>query len=349
MYKLGPIHQGIMERGAKTSSDSYILWPAKVGAFSLVMGRHVNHQDTSSLPFSYLIEQQGETFIMPGANLRSVGTVRDARKWPKRDARKDPDRLDCINYNLLSPYTIQKMLEGIDILHNLEKVSGPTSEAYSYQSGKIKRTSLRKGLKLYGMALDKFLGNSLISRLQASEFSTLEEMHAALRPSTDGVGLGRWVDAAGLIAPKTEVQRLLQDIEDGAVSDVQGIGERFAQMHERYYEYEWTWAYEVFKSFYGIDLAEAGVETLLGLVRRWLDSVVELDETLLEDARKEFSLSAMTSFGIDGGTTTRERDFQQVRGASFENDPFVVSIKEHIRNKTELARKASELLDKIVS
>ena len=58
MYKLGPIHQGIMERGAKTSSDSYLLWPAKVGAFSLVMGRHVSHQDTSDLPFSYLIENQ---------------------------------------------------------------------------------------------------------------------------------------------------------------------------------------------------------------------------------------------------------------------------------------------------
>jgi len=38
MYKLGPIHQGTLERGAKTTSDSYILWPAKVGAFSLVMG-----------------------------------------------------------------------------------------------------------------------------------------------------------------------------------------------------------------------------------------------------------------------------------------------------------------------
>ena len=65
MYKLGPIHQGIMERGAKTSSDSYLLWPAKVGAFSLVMGRHVNHQDTSNMPFSYLIEQQNTSYIMP--------------------------------------------------------------------------------------------------------------------------------------------------------------------------------------------------------------------------------------------------------------------------------------------
>ncbi|MDR2844433.1 MAG: DUF4954 family protein, partial [Candidatus Symbiothrix sp.] len=27
MYKLGPIHQGIVERGSKTTSDSYLLWP----------------------------------------------------------------------------------------------------------------------------------------------------------------------------------------------------------------------------------------------------------------------------------------------------------------------------------
>lgn len=57
LYKLGPIHQGIVERGSKTTSDSYILWPAKIGAFSLIMGRHVNHPDTSDLPFSYLIEK----------------------------------------------------------------------------------------------------------------------------------------------------------------------------------------------------------------------------------------------------------------------------------------------------
>ncbi len=40
MYKLGPLHQGIVERGSKTTSDSYMLWPARVGAFSMVTGRH---------------------------------------------------------------------------------------------------------------------------------------------------------------------------------------------------------------------------------------------------------------------------------------------------------------------
>ena len=98
-YKLGPIHQGALERGAKTTSDSYILWPARIGAFSLVMGRHVNHPDTSDLPFSYLIEDKNTTYLVPGVNLRSVGTSRDAQKWPKRDLRKDSVRLDQINYN----------------------------------------------------------------------------------------------------------------------------------------------------------------------------------------------------------------------------------------------------------
>ena len=69
--------------------------------------------DTSNLPFSYLIEQRNTTYLVPGVNLRSVGTIRDAQKWPKRDKRKDPNRLDYINYNLLSPYTIQKMFKGI--------------------------------------------------------------------------------------------------------------------------------------------------------------------------------------------------------------------------------------------
>ncbi len=39
MYKLGPIHQGIMERGSKTTSDSYLLWPARIGPFSLCNGK----------------------------------------------------------------------------------------------------------------------------------------------------------------------------------------------------------------------------------------------------------------------------------------------------------------------
>lgn len=339
MYKLGPIHQGIMERGAKTASDSYILWPAKVGAFSLVMGRHVSHQDTSDLPFSYLIEQQNTSYIMPGANLKSVGTIRDAKKWPQRDARKDPDRLDQINYNLLSPYTIQKMLNAVNILKQLQKISGVTSDAYTYQSGKIKSSSLKNGLKYYGMAIDKFLGNSFITRLMGSEISSLEDLRAAFIPQSE-YGEGDWVDLAGLIVPKQAVSDLMDDIEHGKISDVESLHARFCEFHKEYYRFEWHWVYRVLENYYGIILQEATIEQLSDIVRRWKESVINLDNIIYDDARKEFSLSSMTSFGADGDALERDQDFMQVRGSSFESDPFVQTVKEHIEVKSALGEAA---------
>lgn len=346
MYKLGPIHQGIMERGAKTASDSYILWPAKVGAFSLVMGRHVSHQDTSDLPFSYLIEQQNTSFIMPGANLKSVGTIRDARKWPGRDGRKDPDKLDQINFNLLSPYTIHKMLKGMEILRNLQKVSGVNSDAYTFQSGKIKSSSLKNGLRYYGMAVDKFLGNSLITMITGAEFNSIEELREVFVPKSE-YGEGDWVDMSGMIAPKDAVLALMDDIQSGKITDIEQVNSRFAQMHSLYYQYEWKWAYKAIKEYYGVDLSTVEVEKLIELVGRWKTSVVGLDNLIYEDARKEFSLSAMTSFGADGDEEQRMEDFMQVRGSFFEADPFVTSVKEHIRVKSALGDKTLEILHRL--
>ena len=335
MYKLGPIHQGIMERGAKTASDSYLLWPARVGAFSLVMGRHVSHQDTSDLPFSYLIEQQNTSYIFPGVNLRSVGTIRDAQKWPKRDGRTDPDRLDCINYNLLSPYTIQKMLNAVRILKNLVKVSGPTSDTYSYQSAKIKNSSLHKGLRYYDLAINKFLGNSLIKRLETVSDGNIDAIRRRLMPDTP-VGKGQWVDISGLIVPKSEIDALIDDIGSGRLSDVREINARFAGMHANYYTYEWTWAYDRMIEYYDLDPENITVDDVVRIAEKWKESVVALDRMVYEDARKEFSLSAMTGFGADGDSVQKNRDFEEVRGGLFDSNTFVRAVLEHIKIKSAL-------------
>ena len=342
MYKLGPIHQGIMERGAKTSSDSYILWPARIGAFSLVMGRHTTHPDLANLPFSYLIESCDKTFLIPGVNLKSVGTIRDAQKWPRRDARTDPHRLDQINYNLLSPYTIQKMINGRQILEQLQWVAGMTSEIYSYQSAKIKASSLRKGIHYYDLAIHKFLGNSLIKRLEGLACTSIEAVRSALRPTTT-IGLGDWVDLSGLLAPKAEVLRLVEAIESGAIHEVGEIHETLTDLHRHYYEYEWTWAYDKIKTYYGLDLEGATASEIAQLVERWRSSVVELDREVYADAKKEFSLSAMTGFGADGDEVQQARDFEQVRGA-FDSNPYVSSILKHIEDKSALGQ---ELLDRL--
>ena len=344
MYKLGPIHQGALERGAKTTSDSYILWPAKVGAFSLVMGRHVNNADTSNLPFSYLIEQQNTTYLVPGVNLRSVGTIRDAQKWPKRDKRTDSYRLDQINYNLLSPYTIQKMMKGCQILKDLRRVSGETSETYSYQSAKIKNSSLNKGIQLYETAIHKFLGNSLIKRLEEIKFQSDEEIRTRLLPDTE-IGSGEWVDVSGLIAPKSEIEKLMVDIETGVLISLEQMHDRFEEMHRNYYTYEWTWAYEKILSYYHLNPEAVTAKDVIDIVKKWQEAVVGLDKMVYADAKKEFSLSAMTGFGADGTREERELDFEQVRGA-FESNPFVTAVLQHIEVKTALG---NELIERISS
>jgi len=334
MYKLGPVHQGVVERGSKTASDSYILWPAKVGAFTVVMGRHYRNSDTSNLPFSYLIEHEDESILAPGVNLRSVGTVRDARKWPKRDRRKDPRKLDHINFKLLSPYTVQKMINGRNLLCSLKATSGETSEYFTYHSVKIENSSLDRGVKLYQIGIDKFLGNCLIARLEASQFNSLDELRAVLKPQTS-LGPGKWVDLAGLLAPEEAVQQMLGEIENGTIDSLQQVSESFRSMHENYSEYEWAWAEHVLQESLGKTVDEITTGDIIQLTTKWKRAVVELDNMLYADAKKEFTAIAQTGYGLDGQQDAKRADFEQVRG-TFEGNSFVLEIEKHIDRKTAL-------------
>ena len=342
MYKLGPIHQGIIERGAKTTSNSYVLWPAKVGAFSLILGRHYQHADTSNLPFSYLVEKDNGTHIAPGINLRSVGTIRDAKKWPERDQRQDPDKLDCINFNLLSPYTIQKVFAGMEILKKLQATAGETSEIYTFQSCIITNSSLKRGLQLYEIIIHKFLGNSIIKRLEKTHFTSNKEIRERLAPNTT-LGSGDWVDVSGLIAPKSEIDDLINRIESGQIKKLKEINEVFHELHANYYVNEWTWAWDKIQSFYNLKGDEITATDVIHIVEKWKESVIGLDEMIYRDAQKEFSLSFKTGFGADGNIQERALDFEYVRGA-FDKNPFVMATLKHIEEKRALG---NELIERI--
>ena len=342
MYKLGPIHQGVVERGSKTTSDSYILWPARIGAFSLVMGRHVNHPDTSRLPFSYLIEGNRESYLVPGINLRSVGTIRDSRKWPARDRRTDPVHLDSINFNLLSPYTAGRMMAAITLLDDLERTAGATAERFSFQAMTIDARALRRGRRLYAMAVDKFMGNSIISRLGKEPIADQKALTALLTP-TSVAGRGEWVDVCGLFVPKTEVNAISAAIADGTIATLPALETRWKNLHNNYYDMEWTWVADHLEQWCGKTYDGLTPDDIRAIIARWLDSVTELDRMLLDDARKEYSLKSRTGFGIDNPGHDADSDFISVRG-QFDADPFVRMVQEHIARKTDLARRATEQL-----
>ena len=345
LYKLGPIHQGIMERGAKTTSDSYVLWPSRIGAFSLVMGRHYKHSDTTDFPFSYIIESKDESILVPAVNLKSIGTIRDTQKWPRRDNRKDSNLLDLINFNLLSPYTIQKMMNGRKKLKAIRKVSGEFASEYSFEKMKIEKKALDRGIQLYEMAIWKFLGNSLITRLQGKKYKTNQEIRDTLKVDT-ALGAGNWVDLSGLICPYEALNNLLKSIETGNVSSLEEVNSALTALHKNYYNYEWTWAYDVLGKYYCKKPEDFTANDVIAIVEKWKESVLGIDRLLYEDARKEFSLTKMTGFGVDGQNGDREMDFAQVRG-EFENNETVKAIQKHMETKEALGNELIARMNKV--
>lgn len=343
MYKLGPIHQGILERGAKTTSNSYILWPSKIGAFTLVSGRHYKNVDSSSLPFSYLIESQDDSILIPGINLRSVGTVRDAKKWSKRDSRHKDHRTDIINFNLLSPFTMHKVDGGMKILKELEHLSGSNAKEYNYAGMKIKASSLKKGINIYNIVLNKFLGNSIISRIQNKSINNKEELIQVLQPNSD-IGKGKWLDVSGMICPIETLDNFLCRIEDNTIDSLEKAQKELNNIHANYYEYEWNWASSLLEKHFNIELEKITPENVISIVKQWINSVVELDNLLYDDAKKEFSLSTQVGFGVDGNLEERAKDFASVRG-DFKSNATVIEILNHVDRKTALGNIVIEKLN----
>jgi len=140
---------------------------------------------------------------------------------------------------------------------------------------------------------------------------------------------------SGLITPLSAIEELLSSIEKREMNNADAINRSFESIHKRYYELEWAWVYDRLPEETGKPNEELTASDIVEIVERWKKSVVDLDRMLYEDARKEFTLSSMTGFGIDGDDEVKKRDFEQVRG-DFEKNSVVLAILDHIRDKTEL-------------
>lgn len=306
MYKLGPVHQGVTERGVKTSSGSYVMWPARIGAFSVVLGKHKGNPDLSNLPFSYLIENEGESQLSPGINLHSAGTIRDVEKWPKRDLRKGT-KTDPVHFDFLSPYTISKVLKGIDILKELQQQMDAAAGFVWYQNCKLKKAAIRKGIDLYEMAVDSYLAEVFV-----------RNGFVAVSNS----GAGDWVDMAGLFAPKNEIDLLCEKIVREHLF-LNEIGEEFTRIFDAFAQYSLGFANAVVEIRYGKAVAELSDEEKTRLLEKGKKADAYFNDLILRDAKKEFSSVAKTGFGIDGDEETRNADFAATRG-TVDTHPFIV-------------------------
>lgn len=283
-YKMGPLHHGTLERGSKTASGAHILWPAHIGAFSVCMGKIQSHPDTSQLPFSYVIGQpDGSTRIVPGRNIATVGTFRDTAKWPRRDIRPRSGRRSLVNFDWLNPMVANEIVKGRQQLDKLAKEQGENADTYVADGYTIRGTSLRKGMELYDMALTLYLGESI-------------KGHNMELPDS-ATGTGQWLDLAGMLAPKAEVDSLIDDINSGTVERIEQVEDRLAAIHQHYDAYKWNWTYKLITNHLGIDtLTEAetaDIEDAYAKARR------QWKEAIRKDAEREFALGDVAQETLD--------------------------------------------------
>lgn len=190
LFKSGAIHQAVHRRGCKFASNGYVMAPAAEGEFTTLLGRHTKHHDTSAFPFSYLIESNGVSYLLPAFALRSYGTVRDIEKWQQRDRRVV--KRDIVNYEGYNPLLAGKAYRAIEILQRL-LAENPDAEELSYCGTTIKRRMATLGISLYENYLTAALGYMLE------------------RGCGSAAKGGFWVDVAGQYIDKELLDNLLDN------------------------------------------------------------------------------------------------------------------------------------------
>lgn len=273
-YKMGPIHYGCLERGTKTASGSHLLLPANIGAFSVCLGKITNHPDTRNLPFSYIISDGRDTFVVPGINITTVGLYRDIRKWPRRDVRIQSSRKSLINHDWLSPLTINEIIAGKKTLEQMRESQGEDTAFYTCGGCKISRNSLERGIRLYDMAIKLFAGD-----VAAGYDLTAEGRDC---------GTGEWGDLAGMLLPEQEERNIVNAISNGYLRSTADIDMFMKNVNERYSEYLITFTRNIIASQLGTDdLTESGIDQIIQQGRAAKEAWIS---EIRKDAEKEYSM-----------------------------------------------------------
>ena len=348
MYKLGPVHQGVLERGCKTGSFSYLLLEGHIGAFSVVIGKHYTNMSAPNLPFSYIHESDGGSRIIPGMNLASVGTVRDGEKWPKRDNRKAPNKRDLIVFDVFSPYTVEKMRRGRDELLALSESVPKEKSSVNYGGLQLSRLLLKKGAKYYALAISRYLNDKLTERLREAlrRERNWKSAVASLRPSLMLTDSTEWTDIGGLLAPRELLAGLEQRVAGGSITSYDALLAEFKNFYDGYREYEWKYIYDVVAKEYGFQLDELSQEQAVMAIDEWEKAATSLHGMILEDSKKEFGAFARISYGLDQPSENVQRDFEAVRG-TIETNSVVQKLAAEADSIQLRTRQFKELLSTI--
>jgi Domain of unknown function (DUF4954) len=296
-YKLGPMHSGVCERGCKTGSDSYLLWPGKIGPFTFIKGKHTANPDTRIFPFSYLLEDNGKSYLSPGASLRSIGTLRDELKWPQRDKRTSAVPLDKICFDVLNPQTADAIRQGLDLLDAF--IADGQAMEYPYNGVTLRKSSVVKGRKLYQNALQVYMGTALTKQLERFESEGIpsENLLESLLTTPSHPVSESWTDLSGLLVPDSELMVFLASIEKGEVDSVASLEKGWGKLYKGFEVWSWHSVLQFFAKQNTKAVDELQISDFISLLESWEVAMTALYKQMLADGDLELNMMQRFSPG----------------------------------------------------
>ncbi|MFA6112231.1 MAG: DUF4954 family protein, partial [Candidatus Latescibacterota bacterium] len=293
----------------------------------------LNNFDAGDLPFSYITDEGGETFLTPAMNMHTVGTIRDGEKWPSRDRRKASIKRDLIRFEVYSPYLVGKMARAEAALQQLSDAVPREVEQVRYKGVLIKRLLLRTGVKSYRNAVDLFLNERILARAEAALAQGQAAVRQALAEPAAGLYSEDWADLAGLLVSGERLRRLEAEIEAGGHTDAEAVQAAFQAAWAAYPDDEWAWVRHTWAARTGKSVDDLTVAELQEMATARNKAQATGIKKILADAEKEFDEIASTGFGADGHAEDRAADFAAVRG-SFAGNSFVKKMKAQLEQRS---------------
>jgi len=316
MYKLGPLHEGKFERGVKTGSFSYVMWPCRIGPFTVVLGKHRQAMDTGDFPFSVIDElPEGGSLLIPGVGFATVGTLRDELKWPARDRRGGGRRRDRITFDVLNPMTVGRMLRGRHRLAEFDRVTDLHVKHVELGGVKLSRNRITRGIERYDLAIEMYLLDQILDRIDAG-----------FEVAPDAVLDETWIDVGGLIAPRKRIDAICDAIASGDLADLEQVSQQFDVIAAAGADDTWAWVRATCPKAIDVNVDDLPPDRLLELIDRFGELRRRYLEAVLADAAKEFAEPIRIGFGPTGEAADRDADFVAVRG-SFDENPFVQQVR----------------------
>ncbi len=300
LFKCGAVHQSAHLRGTKFSSGAYIMSPAIEAPFTVVIGHHSSHHDTTQFPYSYLVERDHQSILIPAANISSYGLVRDIKKWQERDNRTL--KRDVINFDEHNPYICGFIISAIKKLKSICDQNSQV-EILHCNGFTITRTRAERAISLYFKALDVSLACMLKGKSVQSSIS--EDV---------------WLDLAGQYISKQSVEILLNRIESGEVDSLEMIDCYLKEFHATYDSHTYSWAQQIFANAIGHTPTKGDIADLMARAREAQSYLQSLSDS---DKHKDCSIAMSVSYGLDsyGDINIVATDYNNVRGFSHPSPP----------------------------